>query len=72
MTEQERHRLTFVPLQQMAADTARMEASSRNGIACPSCGCRATRVETTRRSDNMVVRYRVCLHCGTRKTTIET
>lgn len=64
-------RLSFKPLGEMAAETARMEAASRGGIACPACGCRATRVETTRRADDMVVRYRVCLHCGARKTTIE-
>jgi hypothetical protein len=58
-------------LRQMAEETARIEGGGR-GIACPVCGCRDLRVQTTRRADGMIVRYRVCRHCGGRKTTIET
>ena len=58
-------------LREMAAETARIESGGR-GIACPQCGCRDLRVETTRRHDGMIVRYRVCRHCGGRRTTFET
>lgn len=60
-------------LAEMAAETARIEAANNNskGIQCPACGCRDLRVQTTRRGDNLVVRYRVCRHCGAHKPTIE-
>ncbi len=58
-------------MEDMAAETRRLQAAAQRGIECPQCGCRDMRVETTRRSDNMVVRYRVCRHCGQRKSTIE-
>ena len=57
-------------LAQMAADTARLEGGGR-GIACPACGCRDLRVQTTRRAEGMIVRYRVCRNCGAHRPTIE-
>ena len=56
-------------LREMAEDTARAEG--KRGIRCPECGCCDTRVQTTRRGDGMVVRYRVCRHCGNHRTTVE-
>ncbi len=57
-------------LAQMQADTARLEGGSR-GIACLKCGCRDLRVQTTRRAEGMIVRYRVCRNCGAHRPTIE-
>ena len=58
-------------LAEMAAETAKVEGDGR-GIACPKCGCRDLRVQTTRRQDGLILRYRVCRHCGAHRATIET
>lgn len=71
MTEAERRRLVFVPLSQMASETAALEAHASGGIECRKCGCRDLRVQTTRRGDGVIVRYRVCRHCGQHRPTIE-
>ena len=47
------------------------EMAGKRGIECPDCGCRMWWVETTRPADGVITRYRVCRHCGRRKTTIE-
>lgn len=57
-------------LAQMAAETARREGAV--GIACLKCGCRDLRVQTVRRGEGLIVRYRVCRHCGTHRATFET
>ena len=57
-------------LQQMAAETAKIEGGSR-GIACPVCGCRDWRVRKTKPHDGEISRRRVCRHCGHRITTSE-
>ena len=41
------------------------------GLECRRCGCRDFRVDTTRKSANVIVRYRVCRHCGLHRTTLE-
>jgi len=56
-------------LAQMAAETA--EAEGVRGIRCQQCNCADWRVETTRRHDGIIVRYRVCRHCQARVTTVE-
>jgi hypothetical protein len=57
-------------LAEMAAETAAAEGV--RGIRCRKCNCADWRVETTRRHDGMIVRYRICRHCGGRVTTTET
>jgi hypothetical protein len=64
--------MAFKPLRslrQMADDTSYVEGKA--GIRCPECGCCDMRVETTRRGDGLIVRYRVCRHCGSRRATVE-
>ena len=58
-------------LQQMQAETEKVEGGTR-GIACRVCNCRDLRVQTTRRGDGLIVRYRVCRHCGAHRATLET
>lgn len=57
-------------LREMAEDTAKIESGGK-GIACQVCGCRDLRVQTTRRQDGLILRYRVCRHCGQHRATIE-
>ena len=59
---------TFAQMQQ---DTANIESGGK-GIACRACGCRDLRVQTTRRQDGQIRRYRVCRNCGEHRSTIET
>jgi len=66
MTEKPRKTLA-----EMAGETAKIEGGSR-GIACRECGCRDLRVETTRRQDGLILRYRKCRNCGAHRATIET
>lgn len=58
-------------LAEMASETAKVEGGKR-GIACPNCGCRDLRVQTTRRGEGLVLRYRVCRNCGAHRATLET
>ena len=55
----------------MAQETMRLEAAGQRGIACPACGCRDLRVQTTRRGEGLILRYRVCRNCGAHRATIE-
>lgn len=57
-------------LAQMAAETAKVEGT--RGLRCRRCNCADWRIETTRRHDGMIVRYRICRYCGARLTTAET
>ena len=47
-------------------------ANRGRGLECRKCGCKDFRVITTRREENMIVRYRVCRHCGEKRQTLET
>jgi hypothetical protein len=67
----ERKEIPVQTLSEMARETKQLEAASRNGIACPVCGCRDLRVQTTRRGEGLILRYRVCRNCGAHKPTIE-
>ena len=46
-------------------------AQGGKGLECRKCGCKDFRVETTRRGENMIVRYRVCRYCGAKRQTLE-
>jgi hypothetical protein len=41
------------------------------GLACVACGCRDLRVGHTRRYLNVIVRERLCRHCGRKTFTRE-
>lgn len=41
------------------------------GLPCPSCGCRHSRVADVRHTISRTRRRRVCLECGNRFTTFE-
>ena len=47
-------------------------ANRSGGLECRGCGCKDFRVVTTRRGENVIVRYRVCRHCGAKRHTLET
>lgn len=49
----------------------RAAAAGQRGLECRKCGCRDFRVQTTRKGDDVIVRYRVCRHCGAIRQTIE-
>jgi len=55
-----RHRKT---LGEMAAETRQREAEAAGGVACPSCGCRMSRVTETWDVAGGRRRKRVCRHC---------
>ena len=42
-----------------------------DGIGCPRCGCRASKVTHTYRADGRIERRRVCLNCGRPVATVE-
>jgi hypothetical protein len=42
--------------------------ATENGRAC-KCGCDGSRIDSMRQAGRMIVRYRVCLECGRRRTT---
>lgn len=67
----ERKEIPVQTLAEMARETQQLEAASQKGIACPVCGCRDLRVQTTRRGEGLILRYRVCRSCGAHKPTIE-
>jgi hypothetical protein len=41
------------------------------GLACVGCGCRDLRVGHTRKYLNVIVRERICRHCGRKTFTRE-
>ena len=43
----------------------------RKGLRCTQCGCAHLPVVYTRQRANLIVRVRVCRHCGKRTTTYE-
>lgn len=55
------------------AENGRQESHSDKtaGLVCRKCGCRHFEVAATRRGSDVIVRYRVCRHCGARRTTVE-
>lgn len=45
--------------------------SDGQGLQCPACGCRHFLVRNTVRGDRVIIRYRVCRHCGRVSKSIE-
>lgn len=41
------------------------------GIECPRCGCRHLPALFSRRKGRLMIRLRVCRHCGKRVRTVE-
>jgi len=46
-------------------------ADRPDGIECPKCGCKMSKVNTTRHIGSMTRRTRQCRHCGHIFITIE-
>ena len=56
----------------VAAKPAARDVVDQFGLACSKCGCRDLRVYYTRpRRGGVIVRVRVCRHCGKRIVTRE-
>jgi len=48
------------------------DTADPRGLECRKCGCHDLRVlNTTPTARGMIVRYRVCRHCGSKLTTYE-
>ncbi len=55
----------------MSTAAAMSEQSEKQGVACPTCGCRHLDVLYTRLGYRSRQRVRLCRHCGRRILTKE-
>jgi hypothetical protein len=57
---------TIPTMRELAAASA-----AGGGLECQKCGCKDFHVLNTRKGHDLIVRYRVCRHCGEKRQTLE-